>query len=424
MRPSAILGALAAIIVSLVAISWLTSSAPGSNRLATTATTAEQKAPDPAHPDDHDHGKDGHAKDADPADPHAAATTDGTGKPETHQTNPFKLDEPGPKPSAELAQPFYDFGEMVLGETGTHEFVIHNSGAGPLRVAKGRSTCKCTIPSMDGGEIGPGKDITVTLNWTPVAMDRQFRQEAVIWTNDPQNPQLTLTINGAVMPEVYLAPEGSLSLGDVNQGEPKTVVGQVFSRKSKELTVEPVDTAEEVLSVEIVPSSPEDLKTWDAVMGYDIKVTARPSDEVGVIREAIRFKTNIATSPEFSWRVTGSRPGPIKIVGPGWYAAQQVFTLGQFKASDGFSRRLSLFTAKSDEPMKVTEIKTDGPVKLTIEPDPKFQNAERDKYFLTVEFPKGGTPGRYMLEQPLPVTVHTTHPKVPVMKLNVSYEAL
>ena len=48
-------------------------------------------------------------------------------KAETHQVNPFPLDAPGPKPKAEVGEEFYTFGEMVLGEEGTHDFVIHNA---------------------------------------------------------------------------------------------------------------------------------------------------------------------------------------------------------------------------------------------------------------------------------------------------------
>ena len=80
---------------------------------------------------------------------------------------------------------------------------------------------------------------------------------------------------------------------------------------------------------------------------------------------------------------------------------------------------------KSEKAAEVTDVKTNGPVKVRLERDEKLsaRNQLSDQYWMTVEFQAGGAIGAYSIEQPLQVEIFLTHPTVRSMKFNVSYEA-
>ena len=63
----------------------------------------------------------------------------------------------------------YDFGNMKLGESMSHEFPFRNTGDGPLNLTMGTSTCKCTIGNLNKSVLQPGEETMIKLTWTPKA---------------------------------------------------------------------------------------------------------------------------------------------------------------------------------------------------------------------------------------------------------------
>ncbi len=58
-----------------------------------------------------------------------------------------------------------DFGTMKAGTERSHDFRIKNSGQAPLELAVLRSTCKCTIGSLEKSVLQPGEETAVKLTW-------------------------------------------------------------------------------------------------------------------------------------------------------------------------------------------------------------------------------------------------------------------
>jgi hypothetical protein len=410
MRPTAILGAVLALIVALVAISWLTSPAPGSNVVATgpanpqpVTPAAETKA-----------AADGKEHAVEPAAP----------KQDVNMENPFDLTGKGPQPKVEANDTTYPFGEMTLGDTGKHEFTIKNLGEAPLKLAKGKSTCKCTIPFVADKDVPPGGEVSVTLEWVPKALDLEFRQTATIWTNDPDHPSVELTVSGLVLPECLQTPLGSFQLGELKQGESRTFEGHVFNRVRTDLEVTKIVPSSDRITVEYEPADPAVLEENSAKSGVVMTIKLLPSNDIGLIQESVEVHLNSERNPTMRWDISGNRVGPLKIVGPSWFAAEQLVMLGQFNASEGAEKKLSLFLDKGEAPLKVEDVKSDGPIQVRVERDESFKNADRDRYWLIVGFPKEGLAGIYRRAKPLKVDVTTNREDVPRIQLNVAYEAI
>jgi hypothetical protein len=407
MRPIAVIGAIITIAAALFVVSKLTAPTSAVNNVA-------PPPPPPAPAKDEEKPAEGETPKEPEKDPNDVS----------FQQNPFDLKKPGPYPKAVLVQERFEFGSMPFGSTKSHPFVVKNEGQAPLKLEKGPLQCKCTMPALKEREIPPGGQAEIVLEWKPLAIQSGFEKEAVIWTNDPANPRLGLQIFGDVVSDDFWEPVDLFNVEQIKQGEERTVTGFVGSRTRDDLKIEKVDQLNNTLKIEYQPADEALLKEKNAKVGYVFKITVPASEEISLVRDTVTVTVNSATNTHIIWQVAGSRVGPINILGPGWYAEKQLIQLGHFKAAEGVERKLSLFLKdRADQDLAFTEVKADGPIKITIEKDQKRTGTANDRYFLSVKFVPGGQIGVRGADNPVPVTIKTNHPRIPSIDFNVSYDA-
>jgi hypothetical protein len=406
MRPIAVIGAIATLALAFFVVSKLTSPARSLTNIA--------PPPPPVETPKEEGSKDDAAPKEPEKDPHDV----------TFQQNPFDLKAPGPYPKAVLVQERFEFGEMRLGTTQSHPFIVKNEGQAPLKLEKGPLQCKCTMPALKDHEVPPGGQVEIVLEWKPLAVQSDFEKEATIWTNDPANPRLGLQIHGNVVSDDFWEPADLFNVNQIEQGESKTVSGFIGSRTRDDLKIEKVDQVNNSVKVEYEPAGEEVLKEKNAKVGYVFKITIPPGEDISLVRETVTVTVNSATNTQIVWQIAGSRVGPISIIGNGWYADKQLIQLGHFSAAEGGEKKFSLFLKdRVDQDLAFTDVKVDGPIKVTLEKDAKWMGKANDRYFLTVKFPPGGPIGVRTSEQPLPVSITTNHPRIPRIDFNVSYDA-
>lgn len=411
MKPIATIGAILTIAAALFVVSKLTAPTSAVNDVAVTPP-----APPPAAPNDQK------ADEAKPAEGEAEKKPADEGV--TYQQNPFDLKLPGPYPKAVLVEERFEFGDMPLGTTKTHPFVIKNEGTAPLKLEKGPLQCKCTMPALKDKEIPPGGQAEVILEWKPLAVQSGFEKEAVIWTNDPANPRLGLQIVGNVVSDDFWEPTDNFSIDALGQGQEKTVTGFIGSRTRDDLKIEKVDQVNNSLKVEYAPADEATLKAKDAKVGFVFNITVPASDDIALIRETVTVTVNSATNTHIIWQVFGSRVGPINIIGNGWYAEKQLVQLGHFRSAEGIEKTFSLILKDpAEKPLEITSVKVDGPIQVSLVKDEKWAVKTNERYFMKVKFVPGGQIGVRNADNPIPVTLTTNHPKIPTMNFNVSYDA-
>jgi hypothetical protein len=103
-----------------------------------------------------------------------------------------------PQPLARVDYKSHDFGTMDPLATASHPFVIRNAGAAPLELNLGPTTCKCTVGGLSNRHVPPGGFATVTLEWNTGRKQLEFAQSAIVYTNDPLNKAIELTVEGRV----------------------------------------------------------------------------------------------------------------------------------------------------------------------------------------------------------------------------------
>jgi hypothetical protein len=117
---------------------------------------------------------------------------------------------PPPPPTLPVlycAEPIFDWGELIEGDSAEHTYEIENKGGAPLLIENVKTTCGCTSSKFDK-EIAPGaKGVVVLQLRTRGYGGSNVKKTATIVCNDPVNKQFGLTIGGAVKSVLKFDPE-------------------------------------------------------------------------------------------------------------------------------------------------------------------------------------------------------------------------
>jgi hypothetical protein len=123
--------------------------------------------------------------------------------------------EKGPFPKVSTGERVFEFGSMGVDEEKKHKFAIQNKGETPLDLEVGPSTCKCTVGSLSKKKVMPGESVDVELAWRPKEVSLNFAQNATIWTNDPDAPDVVFKVYGKVAEKYVVVPAKGWHAGHV-----------------------------------------------------------------------------------------------------------------------------------------------------------------------------------------------------------------
>ncbi|MGB8684923.1 MAG: DUF1573 domain-containing protein [Candidatus Binatus sp.] len=193
---------------------------------------------------------------------------------------------PGHAPKAVASDALYDFGSALEGTMVKHTFTIKNVGQGYLDIQGVKTSCGCTTGDPSKMHVAPGDTTDIA-----VAFDTHFQKghqvrTITVATNDPNNPQVAMTMQGIVKRQVEAVP-GEVAFGDLKRGTEET----------KELLVNDLNPARGTFSVGPVSNSNssikvEQLKRPDGKPGALIRVSLLKTMPVGPFDDSIKITTN------------------------------------------------------------------------------------------------------------------------------------
>jgi len=121
------------------------------------------------------------------------------------------------RPKVELSGDRVDLGEMKVSDVKTSDFMMKNVGTKLLQINNISTSCDCTFAQVTiddktsprftmhqnpewTGEVEPGKEAKITVIYEPARMPVKGRVERSVHikTNDPQKPDIALTITATV----------------------------------------------------------------------------------------------------------------------------------------------------------------------------------------------------------------------------------
>lgn len=341
----------------------------------------------------------------------------------------------GPHPKAVLEKSEMDVGTVEAGQEVVHTFVVRNEGEAPLLLARGGTTCQCTLSEAAKEPIPPGQSGEVQMKIKPQTSGTTKREVATILTNDPKLKQFELVLNAKYEERFVVTPRGTWPLGDVSEDKVAEITATITSATVEQFQIVDLKSSEERLSAVATPISAEELKTAKVKSGYYIKATLKPGLPVGAFTVPMTIKTDspsrepdgALTGPpvELQVLVSGNRRGPITIYGgPNWSDEHMAVTLGTFDSTVGKKVTLDMFVQGSpEEGLQFSDMKaTPDFLKVTLEQDTKFKGKAK-RYHLTFEFPAGSPRGRRFDTDAGVIEVTTNHPTAKTMSFRVHYNA-
>ena len=129
----------------------------------------------------------------------------------------------------------HDIGIVGPSTKNTAEFKFTNTGDEVLKITKKpKSSCGCTVPRLTKKEYAPGESGVIKVEYKSKKEAKKDPQTVTIFSNDKQNPRITLTLKAEIVLKVVAEPDPlKLELWEDNANCPKITIrskdGKPFS---------------------------------------------------------------------------------------------------------------------------------------------------------------------------------------------------
>jgi hypothetical protein len=194
-----------------------------------------------------------------------------------------------------------DAGTVAKGERIEAVFNVKNNGSQDLVISEARPSCGCTVASFDK-TVKPGQSGKITAAVDTKNFNGPITKSVTVVSNDPENPQLALTIKAIVKPYVEVAPQEFVRFSTI-RGDSATADLVIFSaEKDFHPTVDA--SSQPYLEAQILPVD-EKSKVERPGTQYKLHITLGPTAPLGVLNAPVRIKTGVAKQPELEIRVAG-----------------------------------------------------------------------------------------------------------------------
>jgi Protein of unknown function (DUF1573) len=124
----------------------------------------------------------------------------------------------------------YNFGEVSPSKKYDGQFKFTNTGSGVLKITQIKKCCGAVV-TLDKHELAPGQSAELKVVYTSGQGAGLVSKQLRISSNDPTNPEVTLTIKARVVPKVDYQPQRiTLALNQENAGCPKITLRSLDKR--------------------------------------------------------------------------------------------------------------------------------------------------------------------------------------------------
>jgi len=100
----------------------------------------------------------------------------------------------------------HDFGSIMDVSTYDTVFRFANTGVAPLVIEQVKAGCGCTTPALEKKVFAPGESSEIAVTFKPRGGGRQTKR-ITVFTNDPVEPTVTLSIKADITPFVTATPK-------------------------------------------------------------------------------------------------------------------------------------------------------------------------------------------------------------------------
>jgi hypothetical protein len=264
------------------------------------------------------------------------------------------------KPKATPVEPIKDLGVVPKGDKVAHDFVIRNEGSSPLEITDVRATCGCTVADYDK-VIAPGQTGKVHVEVDTTTFNGPIAKGVTVFTNDPENAQIELTIRAKVEPYIQARPGYARYI--TVQGEEKTgtIAQTIASPEGTPFDVVKVDSPYPFLTTTFREAKPEERIADSQGKQWRIEMALSNDAPVGALADHVRITTTHPKQKLVTIPVSG-------FVRPVIAVTPDVAEFGQIELREPLIRTLNVRNFAT-EPIKITAVEGNLPgLKTAIEP--------------------------------------------------------
>lgn len=342
----------------------------------------------------------------------------------------------GPTPQADAPDTHFFFGTVGVGAKGFHEFVIHNTGSGPLELTRGATSCSCTVSDFDeteGGSTGvkvvpPGERTKLKVQWRGKGDGGPFRQQASVSTNDPRRPQIAFVVEGTVVPTFKAVP-GSITLPKLSAGSSEQAAVKVFTFGKESPTVDSLTADDEktahFYSLASTPLAVDELAAeTGATGGFLITADIRPGLPIGPLRQTIKVVFRMPEEVTAEIPVEGSVSGDLALAGTAWDSSREALLLGSVSSRAGSQNSLFL-TVKGPHRALVRPVVREivpESLQVVVGEGKPVGSGNVIRIPISITIPPGSAPANHLCSPQAPagrIVLDTGHPNSPTLTIPV-----
>jgi Protein of unknown function (DUF1573) len=118
----------------------------------------------------------------------------------------------------EVDQLDFDFQSIYRGDEARHDFELTNNGDTGLQITNVRSSCGCTVPSIEKRNLAPGEKTTLTAVFNSGRFRGSVTKHIYLYSNDEKNPITKLSIHADIKQDLQVSPT-SIYFAGLKSGE-------------------------------------------------------------------------------------------------------------------------------------------------------------------------------------------------------------
>ncbi len=192
----------------------------------------------------------------------------------------------------------YDFGTVEQGEKVTHIFQLSNIGTEPLTIDRVQTSCGCTAAVTSSKTILPKENGTIETTFNSSRFHGQIHKTITVYSNDPDEPVIRLTIRGKVVTDIVIIPrEMFFGLVDYQKSTTRNIL--ITQGGDTPLEIKKIESDLEFISTEILPGTKGNKKT------YTVTVKLSEKAPVGRFEGKLKIHTNLPKHPVIEHKVMG-----------------------------------------------------------------------------------------------------------------------
>ena len=238
----------------------------------------------------------------------------------------------------------HDFGIVAAGSEAVHRFEFQNIFEEDVRVVSVRSSCGCTIASIENGEIKTHEKGAVVARFNTQSFRNHKQATLTVRIDRPYPAEVQLIVKGNIRGNVAFEP-GGVQVGDVVAGKKSDARIRVTHYGNARWQITDVKTTFDFRQIKVGLT---ELSRRNGQVVYEMLVQLQDNVDPGYVQGELYIETNEGTRMRYPLAFNGRVVPPLQI-------SPAVLTLGPLEPGETVDHRVLL---KSATPFRITNITT------------------------------------------------------------------